>query len=151
MSTSAADYYKLSYLKRSQDVALDYTADAEEALARVQEKVARCEKRLKTCRNIVAANRKLVEETETELDTTCERGTAGNDHVFDPHTGLMLGEKTKLVQDDGHIAYVTAISNARELMAEGRLQEAMDAEKIATTLDNMRNYVIAKGAFFVNE
>jgi len=150
MSTSAADYYKLSYLKRSQDVALDYTADAEEALARVQEKVARCEKRLKTCRNIVAANRKLVEETETELDNTCERGTAGNDHVFDPHTGLMLGEKTKLVQDDGHIAYVTAISNARELMAEGRLQEAMDAEKIATTLDNMRNYVIEPRAPFLS-
>jgi len=159
MSTSSADYYKVLYLKEYQsnanvhlDGAKQDLNNAEEDLAHIQAVQARCQERVNRCKNNADTACNLVDDAQSDLEEAEKKSSSCSESKYDTHpfSGLKEGEKIPIAEGSGQMEYWTAISNARELMADGRLDEAIYAEKIATDLYNMVKHELSPEAQFIS-
>lgn len=159
MNTSSADYYKVLYLKEyhsNANVHLDSAKqdlnNAEEDLAYIHAVLARCQERANRCKNNADTACNLVDDAQSDLEKAEKESSSCSESKFltHPFSGLKEGEKIPIAEGSGQMEYLTAISNARELMADGRLDEARYAEKIATDLYNMVKHELSPVAQFIS-
>ena len=149
MSTSAADYYKASYLQNSHEQAKEDLEFVEETRDRIQRRLEECEERVLQTKANVNNAATLVNEAQEQLAAAVasNKQPMTYDEIIDPATGLKQGDKIPIAGEE-HMRILFAMNNARQLMENGQLEDALVAEMVATALLHESEYALNHQALF---